>query len=79
MQEPFAPNSDVVALIPKAPMTLAEKVFYAVAITQNRFKFSYGRKPKGERLGQILLPTGLCDVQATLAAYPYSKLVLPTS
>jgi hypothetical protein len=38
-------------------MTLQEKLFYSACITKNRYKFSYGRKPKGDRLKQILLPS----------------------
>ena len=52
----FACNSDVSVLLPKREMTLNEKVFYARCITMNRYKFSYGRKPKGTRLKQIELP-----------------------
>lgn len=52
----FACNSDVSVLIPKREMTINEKVYYARCITMNRYKFSYGRKPKGERLKQIELP-----------------------
>lgn len=52
----FACNSDVSVLIPKREMTLNEKVYYARCITMNRYKFSYGRKPKGDRLKQIELP-----------------------
>lgn len=52
----FACNSDVSALLPRTEMNLPEKVFYAHCITRNRFRFSYGRKPKGERLKSINLP-----------------------
>jgi hypothetical protein len=52
----LVPNSDVTVLKPKKPMTIAEKIFYATCITQNRFKFSYGRKPKGKRLMQLEVP-----------------------
>ena len=52
----FVPNSNVSVLIPKRKMTLQEKLFYSICITANRFKFSYGRKPKGERLKNILIP-----------------------
>lgn len=52
----FAANSDVSILIPKRLMSLAEKLFYVRAITLNRPKFSYGRKPKGDRLKAIELP-----------------------
>lgn len=52
----FACNSDVSVLLPKREMTLNEKVYYARCITMNRYKFSYGRKPKGDRLKKIELP-----------------------
>lgn len=52
----FIPNSNVSILIPKSEMSLQEKLYYAICITHNRFKFSYGRKPKGERLAKILVP-----------------------
>jgi len=52
----FVPNSNVSVLMPKRPMCLREKLFYALCITSNRFKFSYGRKPKGDKLKKILLP-----------------------
>lgn len=55
----FVANSDVSILIPKREMPLMEKIFYAKAITANRQKFSYGRKPKGERLKAIELPDSL--------------------
>ena len=54
--ENFIPNSNVVVLEPKYNMDLETKLLYAAYITANRFKFSYGRKPKGERLGELLLP-----------------------
>lgn len=53
----FVPNSNVTVLLPKREMTLKEKLFYAMCITHNRFKFSYGRKPKGQKLAEILLPS----------------------
>jgi hypothetical protein len=52
----FVPNSNVSVLLPKREMALNEKVYYARCITMNRYKFSYGRKPKGDRLKQIELP-----------------------
>ena len=52
----IVPNSNVSVLLPKREMSLNEKVYYARCITMNRYKFSYGRKPKGERLKQIELP-----------------------
>ena len=52
----FVPNSDVSVLLPRRPMVLREKLFYAMCITRNRFRFSYGRKPKGDKLASIMLP-----------------------
>jgi len=52
----FVPNSDVTVLLPNRDMGLQEKLFYAHCITNNRYKFSYGRKPKGVKLGNIMLP-----------------------
>ena len=52
----FVPNSDVAVLVPFGEMTLCEKLYYALCITRNRFKFSYGRKPKGDKLKEIMLP-----------------------
>ena len=54
--EEFVPNSNVSVLIPKSEMNLETKLIYAAFITANRFKFSYGRKPKGNRLSELLLP-----------------------
>lgn len=55
----FVPNSDVSVLIPKKEMTLHEKIYYARCISKNRYRFSYGRKPKGNRLGAIELPESI--------------------
>lgn len=57
----FVPNSDVAVLTRKdgREMTLKEKLFYAYCITFNRFKFSYGRKPKGDKLRAILIPKAI--------------------
>lgn len=52
----FAANSDITVLVPKIAMTITEKIFYAKCISLNRYKFSYGRKPKGDRLRNIELP-----------------------
>ncbi|WP_352339390.1 hypothetical protein [Psychrobacter sp. 16-MNA-CIBAN-0192] len=54
--ESFLPNSDVAVLIPKRQMCLNEKLVYATFITSNRFKFSYGRKPKGLKIKNMILP-----------------------
>lgn len=64
--EEFVPNSDVAVLLPREPMTLREKLFYAMCISHNRFKFSYGRKPKGEKLESILVPRRMSSGFASL-------------
>lgn len=53
---PAVPNSDVCVLLPRAPMSEKALRFYAYAITKNRPRFSYARKPKGDRLGVVMLP-----------------------
>lgn len=52
----FVPNSNVSVLIPRREMGLQEKLFYAQCVTKNRYKFSYGRKPKGDRLRSVMIP-----------------------
>lgn len=53
----FIPNTDVTVLLDRSgKMTLLEKIYYAAAISENRRLFSYGRKPKGRRLENILVP-----------------------
>jgi hypothetical protein len=52
----FSANSDVSILMPKREMALNEKLFYAAIITSNRYKFNYGRKPKGNRLLNLTIP-----------------------
>jgi hypothetical protein len=54
----FVPNTDVVALIDRSGIMggIFEKLFYATAISKNRWLFSYGRKPKGKRLEQLPVP-----------------------
>ncbi|SUI87901.1 restriction endonuclease subunit S [Shewanella morhuae] len=52
----FVPNSDVSVLIPKGEISIEEKLFYAKCITANRYLFSYGRKPKGNKLKSIKIP-----------------------
>jgi len=53
----FVPNSNVCVLIPKIKMDLKEKIFYAMIITKNRYRFSYGRKPKWKRFTSISVPS----------------------
>jgi Type I restriction modification DNA specificity domain len=57
----FVPNSNVSVLVPKKEMNLKEKIFYSMCISKNRYKFSYGRKPKGQRLANIELPNQIFE------------------
>jgi hypothetical protein len=68
----FIPNSDVCVLIPKRTMSLQEKLYYADCIADNRYKFSYGRKPKGDRLESIMLPEYPPDF---VANYDFSNVL----
>ena len=52
----FIPNSNVIVLIPKIPLSLQEKMYYSMCITINRYKFNYGRKPKGNRFASLKIP-----------------------
>ena len=63
----FIPNSNVSVLLPRKEMSLKAKLFYALAITRSRWRFSYGRKPKGARLEMLVLPSlpewvGRCEL-----------------
>ena len=69
----FVPNSNVAVLKPKRPMTLREKLFYAMCISRNRFKFSYGRKPKGEKLEKIMLPLSISQAFNDMALLDYLR------
>ena len=53
----FIPNSNVSVLLPRGVMSLKEKLFYSLVITLSRWRFSYGRKPKGTRLESLEVPT----------------------
>ena len=55
----FVPNSNICVLLPRREMCLREKLAFALHITANRFRFSYGRKPKGDRLKSVLLPSAM--------------------
>ena len=74
--EDFVPNSDVSVLIPKSEMSIELKLYYAKCITQNRYLFSYGRKPKGKRLAGLLLPkptkTEIKEIEQFMKSLNYS-------
>src|SRR3989344_5461287 len=53
----FTLNSDCVALIPKGKMSFYDKIFYIICINKAKILFSYGRKPKGNRLMNLKLPS----------------------
>jgi predicted RNA methylase len=51
----FVPNSNTAVLKPIAPMPLSFRLFISIAITNERWRYSYGRKPKGDRLKNLKL------------------------
>lgn len=55
----FLGNSNTMFLVPRAEyrgMTLNQKLWYAQAISFNRYRFSYGNKPKKDRMMKIEFP-----------------------
>ncbi|MEO6824606.1 MAG: hypothetical protein ABI167_07775 [Nitrosospira sp.] len=54
--EPFVCGRDVMILTAKDPsMTIAEKLWWALCIWENRYRFSYGRQAN-RTLGSLLVP-----------------------
>lgn len=66
----FVPNSNVIVLVEKIPLTLEEKLFYAKCITSNRHKFSYARKPKQNRITNLLIPA-----KESIPAFVYKQKI----
>ena len=52
----FTGNIDMVALIEKQPLTIKQKLYYCLCINANKYRFSYGRKPKGARFSTLEIP-----------------------
>ncbi|HHA1756056.1 TPA: restriction endonuclease subunit S [Enterobacter kobei] len=75
----FVPNSDVSVLLPIHPMPIELKLYYSKCISANRYLFSYGRKPKGEKLKNIKLPyfdeNEIHSVCKFVNSLPYSSLI----
>lgn len=61
LPEKFINSNNSCVLIPKKEMSLLEKQYYALCITKNRYKFSYGRLPVGDRLANLLVPAEIPD------------------
>ena len=57
----FVHSNNSCVLIPKKEMSLLEKQFYALCITKNRYRFSYGRLPVGDRLANLEVPADIPD------------------
>lgn len=81
--EDFVPNSDVSVLIPKDNISLEAKLFYAKCITANRYLFSYGRKPKGDKLKNISIPKitskNESEIKRFIQSLKYSEISLAKS
>lgn len=43
-EQPYYTGRDVARLVPKAPLTTAQLLFYAMCIKANRYRYSYGRQ-----------------------------------
>ncbi|MGE5326099.1 MAG: restriction endonuclease subunit S, partial [Deltaproteobacteria bacterium] len=55
----FIPNSNTAVLVPKQPVPLSFRLFIAAAISNERWRYSYGRKPKSGRLKNLILKVPL--------------------
>ena len=53
----FYCDDNIIVLIPKEEMTLNEKLYYALCINQNKYKFGYGRQLRLARLDEIIVPS----------------------
>ena len=69
--EPYYSGRDLYVLTPKIELTLEQKLFYAMIITRNGFRYSYGRAAN-KTLGEIEIPT--LDVCSRIIA---EKVVVP--
>lgn len=56
--EPYYSGRDLYVLKPKTRMTLKEKLYYSHLISENKYKYSYGRQAN-KTLGEIELPDTL--------------------
>lgn len=70
----FIPNSNTAILQPKQEMPLSFLLFIAASITNERWRYSYGRKPKGNRLLNLTLKVPI-NVEDKLDVYAFEKLV----
>ena len=57
----FYCDDNIIVLIPKKEMTLNEKLYYALCISQNKYKFGYGRQLRLSRLDEIQVPADIPD------------------
>ena len=65
----FIPNSNTVVLQPKRSMPLSFLLYISIAITNERWRYSYGRKPKGARLGNLPLKVPIKDNEVDVTAF----------
>ena len=73
-QSEFVPNNNVSVLIPKLNLILEEKLFYAQCVTNNRYKFCYGRIPKQNRITNLLIPA-----KESIPAFVYKQKIRTVS
>lgn len=65
----FIPNSNTSVLKPKINMPLSFLLFITIAITNERWRYSFGRKPKGNRLTKLTLKIPVKDGEPYLEAF----------
>lgn len=58
--KPYYSGRDLYVLTPKIEMTLNEKLFYAMCISKNAYRYSYGRQAN-KTLGDIIIPDLIPD------------------
>ena len=70
--EPYYSGRDLYVLTPKIDLTKEQKMFYAMVITQNKYRYSYGRAAN-KTLKDIEIPS-LDECNATIGNYKINPI-----
>lgn len=73
--EPFYSGRDLYILTPIREMTFAEKLYYVHLLSENKYKYSYGRQAN-KTLGDIELPDLLPDWLSLIDLQSFSHVTL---
>ena len=73
----FIPNSNTAVLLPCYYMPLSFLLYISIAITNERWRYSYGRKPKGERFRNLLLRVPVKDTDVDVLAFESMAQSIP--